>query len=211
MAEVIPPNTRAVGTADPPGDMNNTADMLTLICEVLALAGEVTTTTPATAVAAVQALRTAKAGPGLLPRPRLYAPQHLRRWRVALALADQQVIPVVVAGDSIMWGQGSDNTITTTNASAIRLYERLGFGYTQALLALIGNPRDGRRLRRAPAALCRSLECLNRAGEFVSLGDQHCDNLFSWHTTEIVSEWSHTANSRPVLPAAGRTTRGRES
>jgi len=93
--------------------------MLALICQVLALAGEVATVNPDTAVAAVQALQTAGVGPGLLPRPRLYAPAHLRRWRVALALATQNIVPVVVAGDSIMWGLGADNTTTTTNANAI--------------------------------------------------------------------------------------------
>jgi lysophospholipase L1-like esterase len=145
MAEVIPPNTRAVGTADPPGDMNNVADMLTLICEVLAQAGEVTTTTPATAVTAVQALRTVSIGPGLLPRPRLYAPTHLRRWRAALALADQQVVPVVVAGDSIMWGTGSDNTTSTTNATAIvkGACARLRSYFASHTRTLLTNPGEG--------------------------------------------------------------------
>jgi lysophospholipase L1-like esterase len=145
MAEVIPPNNRAVGTGNPPADMDNTADMLTLICQVLAQAGEVTTTTPATAVAAVQALRTANIGPGLLPRPRLYAPQHLRRWRVALALATQSVVPVVVAGDSIMWGTGADNTTTTTNASAIvkGACAQLRAFFGSAPRTLAANPGEG--------------------------------------------------------------------
>ena len=145
MPEIIPPNNRAVGTGNPPSDMNNVADMLTMICEVLALAGEVTTTTPATAVAAVQALRTASVGPGLLPRPRLYAPQHLRRWRKALALSTQQVTPVVVAGDSIMWGTGSDNTTGTTNATAIvkGACAQLRAFFGAAPRTLAANPGEG--------------------------------------------------------------------
>jgi hypothetical protein len=51
-------------------------------------------------------------------RPVLYNPTGLRRWRAALALADQQVVPIVSVGDSIVWGQGSDNTLTTTNVVA---------------------------------------------------------------------------------------------
>lgn len=123
MAAVIPSNVQA------PGDLghtvvvhNNIADMLTLITQVLAQAGEVpfgSNPSNATAVAAVQSLLTVGIGPGLLPRPRLYAPQHLRRWRVALAMADQQVVPVIVVGDSICWGTGADNTTSTANATAI--------------------------------------------------------------------------------------------
>src|SRR5690348_12676647 len=59
----IPPDNRAVGTADPPGDHNNVADMLGLICALLAqLAGAGTNADPAgnaTNVAAVAAMRTA--------------------------------------------------------------------------------------------------------------------------------------------------------
>lgn len=60
----IPPDTRAVGTADPPGDMNNVADMLGLISALFGqLAGAGTNADPggnATNVAAANSMRNAQ-------------------------------------------------------------------------------------------------------------------------------------------------------
>lgn len=58
----------------------------------------------------------------LAARPVLYTPTGLQIWRAARGLADAAgggVVPVVCLGDSVTWGQGSDNTLTTPNATAI--------------------------------------------------------------------------------------------
>ena len=55
-------------------------------------------------------------------RPVLSTPAGLQIWRAARGLADvagNKVVPVVCLGDSITWGQGSDNTLSTANATAI--------------------------------------------------------------------------------------------
>jgi hypothetical protein len=52
----IPPDTRAVGTADPPGDMNNVADMLGLIARALAQLAGANNADPAGNAANVTAL-----------------------------------------------------------------------------------------------------------------------------------------------------------
>lgn len=62
----------------------------------------------------------------------LYFPKGLRRWRAAYALADQQIVPVVFLGDSIVFGVGADNTTSTANTSAAVL------GYVGRLRAKIG-------------------------------------------------------------------------
>lgn len=81
-------------------------------------------------------------------RPYFDYPTGLRRWRAARGLADAigaTVVPVIALGDSITWGVGSDNTITTPNAVAIthcfpaRLQSLFGFSpYTSDV-----NPGEG--------------------------------------------------------------------
>jgi lysophospholipase L1-like esterase len=81
----------------------------------------------------------------VLQRPVLYYPQHLRRWRAALALADQGVVPLVYAGDSIPWGIGADNTTTTSNATALAkgICGRLQNYFADSPRSLIANPGEG--------------------------------------------------------------------
>jgi hypothetical protein len=80
-----------------------------------------------------------------LQRPVLYSPQHLRRWRAALALADQQVIPLVYCGDSIPWGTGADGTTSTTNAVALvkGICGRLQADFSYSPRTLQANPGEG--------------------------------------------------------------------
>jgi lysophospholipase L1-like esterase len=62
------------------------------------------------------------AGAATGTRPALDYPTGLRRWRAARGLADAAgaaIVPVICLGDSITWGVGSDNTLTTVNATAI--------------------------------------------------------------------------------------------
>lgn len=55
-------------------------------------------------------------------RPQLFTPGGLSIWRAAKGLADVPggaVVPVICLGDSITFGVGSDNTLTTPNATAL--------------------------------------------------------------------------------------------
>lgn len=80
-----------------------------------------------------------------LAKPVLYSATGLARWRAALGLSDEQIVPVICLGDSITYGTGSDNTLTTPNATAIvkgwcgRLQSR--FGLTP--FSLQANPGEG--------------------------------------------------------------------
>jgi lysophospholipase L1-like esterase len=71
--------------------------------------------------------------PSVLPRPVLYNPQGLRRWRAALGDALFSKVPIVCVGDSITAGQGGDNNLLTfsnvpdnTNAWVGQLRSLLG-------------------------------------------------------------------------------------
>lgn len=81
----------------------------------------------------------------LAQRPVLYSPTHLRRWRTALALADQQVVPLVYCGDSIPWGLGSDNTTSTPNTTALAkgICGRLQSDWAFSPRTLQANPGEG--------------------------------------------------------------------
>lgn len=80
-----------------------------------------------------------------MARPILYNPTHLRRWRAALGLADQAVVPVVVAGDSITWGIGADNTTGTSNANALLngICGRLQSQFANSFRTFLANPGEG--------------------------------------------------------------------
>jgi hypothetical protein len=80
-----------------------------------------------------------------LAKPVLYSPTGLARWRAAMALSDEQVVPVVCVGDSITWGLGSDNTITTTNPVALvkGWCGRLQSRFSLSPLSLQTNPGEG--------------------------------------------------------------------
>jgi len=80
-----------------------------------------------------------------LAPPVLYAPQHLRRWRAAYALADINVVPLVYAGDSIPWGLGADGTTGTPNATALArgICGRLRSYFGASPRTLLANPGEG--------------------------------------------------------------------
>jgi hypothetical protein len=83
--------------------------------------------------------------PSALQPPILHYPTHLRRWRAALALADQNVVPIAYCGDSIPWGLGSDNTTTTPNATALAkgICGRLQSNWAGSPRTLLANPGEG--------------------------------------------------------------------
>jgi len=78
-------------------------------------------------------------------KPLLYAPTHLRRWRAALALADQNVVPLIYCGDSIPWGLGADNTTGTPNATALAkgICGRLQSQFGNSFRTFLQNPGEG--------------------------------------------------------------------
>lgn len=80
-----------------------------------------------------------------LQRPVLYNPQHLRRWRAAYGLADQSIVPVVVAGDSVAYGSGGDNTSNTSNTvgAVLGMCGRLQSFFAASSRTLLQNPGEG--------------------------------------------------------------------
>lgn len=85
------------------------------------------------------------AAPSGLAPPLLTAPTHLRRWRAAYALADQNVVPLVFCGDSIPWGLGADGTTATPNATALAagICGRLQNNFANSPRSLLANPGEG--------------------------------------------------------------------